>query len=248
MSANPTLFEKLKGLVAGPSKSTHTAPPAQDGFYHLNRKLDAILAQLNTLAAGSKPEEQPPEAGSTPAAFDDLADQVRKLAKAQFKANTLQESQVAQQAETVTSLQKSLEQQAQQLFELRQVQQQAIQQAQVQLLESLLPVLDGLDAAFAGGRRQVLALPMPLETRQAVIAWLDGVRLARDRMLDVLKSHNISPIATVGQPFDPNRHVAVATDTTGRLPDGLIVSEDRRGYATPAKVLRFAEVVVAKRR
>jgi molecular chaperone GrpE len=67
-------------------------------------------------------------------------------------------------------------------------------------------------------------------------------------MLDVLKSHNISPIATVGQPFDPNRHVAVATDTTGRLPDGLIVSEDRRGYATPAKVLRFAEVVVAKRR
>jgi molecular chaperone GrpE (heat shock protein) len=50
----------------------------------------------------------------------------------------------------------------------------------------------------------------------------------------------------VGQAFDPHRHVAVAVDTSGKAPDGTILAEDRRGYATPDKVLRFAEVVVAR--
>jgi molecular chaperone GrpE (heat shock protein) len=40
--------------------------------------------------------------------------------------------------------------------------------------------------------------------------------------------------------------VAVATDTGGRAPDGIIVGEDRRGYISPNQVLRFAEVIVAR--
>ena len=87
---------------------------------------------------------------------------------------------------------------------------------------------------------------MPAESRQAVIAWLDGIRLARMRLLDVLKSYDVTPIPTLGQPFDPHHHVAVATDSSGRAPDGTIISEDQRGYTTPDKVLRFAEVVVAQ--
>jgi molecular chaperone GrpE len=87
---------------------------------------------------------------------------------------------------------------------------------------------------------------MPADTRRAMIAWLDGVRLARMRLLDVLKVYHVTPIPTLGQAFDPHRHVAVATDTSGQAPDGTILSEDRRGYTTPDKVLRFAEVVVAR--
>jgi respiratory nitrate reductase gamma subunit len=56
----------------------------------------------------------------------------------------------------------------------------------------------------------------------------------------------LTPIPTLGQSFDPNRHVAVATDTSGRAAEGIIVAEDRRGYTTPDKVLRYAEVVVAR--
>jgi molecular chaperone GrpE len=87
---------------------------------------------------------------------------------------------------------------------------------------------------------------MPGDTRQAIVAWLDGIRLARLRLLDVLKSYEVTPIPTLGQSFDPNRHVAVATDTSGRAAEGIIVAEDRRGYTTPDKVLRYAEVVVAR--
>lgn len=47
--------------------------------------------------------------------------------------------------------------------------------------------------------------------------------------------------------FDPHYHIAVANDTKAQVPEGTIVGEDRRGYATPSLVLHEAEVVVARR-
>jgi molecular chaperone GrpE len=120
--------------------------------------------------------------------------------------------------------------------------------AQLELLQSMLPVLDSLDAAFNTGRRQILRLGMSHEVRQAIVAWLDGIRLARMRLLDLLASYEIRPIPTVGQPFNPSYHIAVAVDASGQASDGVIVSEDRPGYASPARVLREAQVVVARSR
>ena len=178
--------------------------------------------------------------------LDALTEQVRKLAKTQYKANTLQESQNNRQQALIDELQQALEQQEKRIAEMNRQQQQAIEQAQLDVIKTLLPMLDSLETAFDTGRRQVMKLPMPATARQAVVGWLDGLRLARLRLLDILKSYKVTAIPTVGQPFDPNRHVAVATDSTGRAANGLIVSEDRRGYATEDKVLRFAEVVVAR--
>jgi molecular chaperone GrpE len=199
----------------------------------LHQKLDAILTSL-------KHQEALPETGGA----NDLAEQVRKLAKTQFKTNTLQEKQASRQEATLESLQTALDrlqtQQAEQV-------QQAVEVAQLELLKSLLPSLDSLDAAFETGRRQVLKHSLPGKSQRAVIAWLDGVRLARLRLLDVLAAHQVTRILTIGQPFDPHMHVAVATDSSGEAPDGIIISEDRAGYTTPHKILRFAEVVVSRK-
>lgn len=224
-----------------------------DTIHRLDGKLNELLALLKI------PQSEPgpgsfyptlpsPTAAQSPAQNPDgdLAEQVRKLAKTQFKANTLQEKQLAQQEETLTGLQKALEQQEKQLAELAQRRQQAVDAAREELIKNLIPVLDSLDAAFESGRRQVLKQSMPANTRRAIIAWLDGVRLARMRLLDVLKAYHVTPIPTLGQAFDPHHHVAVATDTSGQAPEGTILAEDRRGYATHDKVLRFAEVVVAR--
>lgn len=252
VSKKKSFSEKLNNFIWGepiPVLSAHDLDTVQQ----LDGKLNELLAFLKTPAAEAGPLNfQPRLPASTPAqpleqnGDGDLAEQVRKLAKTQFKTNTLQEKQLAQQEEALTNLQKALERQEKQAAELVQQRQQAVETAQEELIKSLLPVLDGLDAAFESGRGQVLKQPMPAETRRAVIAWLDGVRLARMRLLDVLKAHNVTPIPTVGQVFDPHRHVAVAADTSGRAPEGTILSEDRRGYTTPDKVLRFAEVVVAR--
>lgn len=252
MSDKETFSEKLTNFILGKPAPTLGEQDLQT-LRGLEQKLDALLELLNVQGANGQPSNDrisapPPDrlAGAPQESLDDLAEQVRKLAKTQFKTNTLQESQLAQQQEMLKSLRESMSQQDERMVELAQQREQAAEAAQLELLESLLPVLDSLDAAFDTGRRQVLKLPMQGEVRQAVIGWLDGIRLARMRLLDVFAAYDVTPIPALGQPFDPHRHVATATDASGRAPDGIIVGEDRRGYATPDKILRFAEVVVAR--
>lgn len=247
MSSKKSLVDRLNDFIFGPPAPGLSRRDLQM-LHHLDRKLDTLLQLLQTQPGPPPPAGQPPapDGRPDPALFEELAEQVRKLAKTQFKANTLQESQLAQQQEAVANLQRSLEQQSRRLADLSRRRQQAVEQARLEIIQSLLPVIDSLETAFDTGRRQVLKLPMPDPTRRAIIGWLDGIRLARLRLLDLLQDYQVTPIPTVGEPFDPNRHVAVATDNTGRAADGLIVSEDRRGYATPDKILRFAEVVVAR--
>jgi len=228
VSRKSTLSEKISELLYG-----KPIPVVNERALH--KKLDAILAGLDHQSSPAVP---------VAASNDDLAEQVRKLAKTQFKTNTVQEKQLSQQETTLANLQTALEE-----LQSRQTEtvEHAVESARLELLKSLLPTIDSLDAAFETGRRQVLKQPLPPESRRAVIAWLDGVRLARLRMLDVLAAHHVARIPTVGQPFDPHRHVAVATDSTGQAADGMIVDEDRAGYATPTTVLRFAEVVVSRK-
>lgn len=259
MNNRKSFIDKVTSFIFGEPIPVLGQDDLQE-IHSLHHKLDRLINLLDTDQAGlsqrngplarparAEPPSAAPGQEAQPAEnLGDLAEQVRKLAKTQFKTNTLQESQLAQQQETLTNLQKALTQQERSLAELAQQREQAVAAAELEVLKSLLPVLDSLDDAFAVGRRQVLQLPMSREVRQAIIGWLDGIRLARMRLLDVLAAHQITPIPTVGQPFDPHRHIAVATDTGGRAPDGVIVGQDRAGYATPTKVLREAEVVVAR--
>ncbi len=247
MTEKKSFLDKINHFIFG-----EPIPVLSEDDLHLIRdlsdKLDGLAHRLPAATAENGEidktfaEESPP----SPNGLADLTKQVEKLAKTQFKANTLQESQLSQQQETIAQLEESLEQQKKMVADLSQQHGQAIEAAQMEVLKGMLPVLDSLDAAFNMGRRQVLKLPMEREVRHAVVAWLDGIRLARIRMLDLLAAHDIKPIPTVGQPFDPHYHIAVATDSSGRAEDGLIVSQDRAGYATSSKVLREAEVVVAR--
>jgi molecular chaperone GrpE len=242
MTTKKSFADKLKDLIWGEPIPVFTADD-RETVQNMDGKLNDLLAHLKAQPPTAQQATYPPaeQSGPPPPGEVDggLADQVRKLAKTQFKANALQE-------ETLDNLQKAIERQDNQLAELAGQRRQAVEAAQEEMIKSLLPVLDALDAAFDSGRRQVLKLPMPVATRKAMIAWLDGVRLARLRMLDVLKAYGVTPIPTIGEVFDPHRHVAVATSDADQDADGTIVAEDRRGYATPAKVLRFAEVVVAR--
>jgi hypothetical protein len=131
------------------------------------------------------------------------------------------------------------------------------------LLEAILPALDGVDNAIASGKRylqtrDVAACKTDLTPAQAILVspadramlagWLDGLRLVRQRLLDILAAGKVTPILAVGEPFDPYHHVAVGT--SNNLPDGIaaapgvIIAEERTGYQSPAGVIRYAEVIV----
>jgi len=81
---------------------------------------------------------------------------------------------------------------------------------------------------------------------ESLDSWLKGLELLRERFLDHLAEEGIQPMATVGEPFDPQRHMAFRTVPPLDQAPGTITEEVRRGYHMGDTVLRYAEVVVAK--
>ncbi|MCC7448933.1 MAG: nucleotide exchange factor GrpE [Anaerolineae bacterium] len=123
----------------------------------------------------------------------------------------------------------------------------ALPPADTRLLEALMPILDGIEAGLDSGTAQLITL-RDEDARRILRGWLDGQRLLRQRLLTLLEKESIRPIPTIGQVFDPYRHVAVETVYDPNRPPGTIIEERRRGYELNQRVLRFADVVVTKNR
>lgn len=81
---------------------------------------------------------------------------------------------------------------------------------------------------------------------ESLASWLTGLELLRERLLEQFAEEGIHPMVTVGEPFDPQRHLAFKTVPPADHPPGTIVEEVRCGYELDGTVLRYAEVVVAK--
>ncbi|NMD17375.1 MAG: nucleotide exchange factor GrpE, partial [Synergistaceae bacterium] len=78
-------------------------------------------------------------------------------------------------------------------------------------------------------------------------SYVKGVGMVRDQFFSVLEDLGVSAIETVGKPFDPSIHEAVAVEEAGEeIGDGIITEEVQRGYTISGKVLRAARVKVAK--
>jgi len=213
--------------------------------------LSDLLTRLERAVSASQEAH-----GSTEGDAGVLSEEVRKLGRAQFKANLLAEQQADSWERAIAAVEKAQAQQAQLVDALCVEQVAAVRQ---ELLEAVMPALDGLEHAIASGQSYLdkrdkaaaspglspaqRALVSPMD-RKMLAAWLDGLRLVRDRLLAVLEVGKVTPIPTVGHPFDPYLHIAVATTSEGDGTPGTIVAEERRGYRSPAGVLRYAEVVV----
>jgi molecular chaperone GrpE len=94
---------------------------------------------------------------------------------------------------------------------------------------------DWLDVADSVWRAQLLT---PLD---------DGLRAVGEQIEATLARQRVSRLGTVGEPFDPDLHEAVAAVATTDHPDGTIVEVIRSGYARDGRVLRPALVAVAQR-
>ena len=102
------------------------------------------------------------------------------------------------------------------------------------LLRELLPVLDNLQRALQHAQQS-----------GGTDGLIEGVELTCKQFLEVLGRFGVRPIPSVGLPFDPAVHQAVATvDPQGRAPN-TIVEEYEKGYYLHDRVLRPARVTVA---
>jgi len=105
--------------------------------------------------------------------------------------------------------------------------------AGAQLVTRLLPVLDNFERAL-GAAGQAGSDP----------AFHDGIALIFRQLLDELRKEGLSAVDTVGEPFDPEVHEAVATTTDSGLPSNTVVEELQRGYLLHERLLRPALVMV----
>ena len=104
-----------------------------------------------------------------------------------------------------------------------------LETASERLVVRLLPVLDNLDRA--------------LEAEGDI---REGVRATRDQLADVLGEEGLLPVASDGQPFDPNVHEAVMGQPSDEHEEGTVLQTFQRGYLLNGRAIRPAKVVVAK--
>jgi len=104
-----------------------------------------------------------------------------------------------------------------------------------QLLKELLPVVDNLEraikAAKDGGSGSSL---------------VQGVDLTLKQLNGALGKFGVQSIPTLGQPFDPSGHQAVASVPSAQVPERHVVDEFQRGYRLHDRILRPAMVTVSK--
>jgi len=106
--------------------------------------------------------------------------------------------------------------------------------AAAELVSDVLAVVDDFERA--------LAVEAPPEAQ----AYRSGIELIHRQLLDLLKKRGVTAVETVGQPFDPHLHQAVAYDESPGAADGEVIGELRRGYRLGERLLRPALVRVAK--
>jgi molecular chaperone GrpE len=75
---------------------------------------------------------------------------------------------------------------------------------------------------------------------------IEGLRAVLEQAQSVLARQGVERMGAVGDPFDPERHEAVGVRATDDVPDRAIAEVARSGYVLGDRVLRPAEVVVAR--
>lgn len=107
------------------------------------------------------------------------------------------------------------------------------------LIRELLPVVDNLERAVRAARES--------QTADAISeALVSGVEMILRQLGETLERAGATRIATVGQAFDPALHEALAQVEHPVLPPGTVVEELRSGYRLHDRLLRAAQVSVAK--
>ena len=76
--------------------------------------------------------------------------------------------------------------------------------------------------------------------------FIEGVKLITGNLINMLRNHQIVGEESIGQPFDPQKHEAMAMVPTAEHEPGYIIEEIKKLYLFKDKVLRVGQVVVAK--
>ena len=112
----------------------------------------------------------------------------------------------------------------------------ALKYAEEQVFKELLPSIDNLERAIEQGRKTDNASDL-----------LAGVELTYKGLMTALEKFELIPLQSIGSPFDPNIHEALAMEETDEVDPNCVLREFEKGYMLKDRLIRPAKVVVAKK-
>ena len=108
--------------------------------------------------------------------------------------------------------------------------------AKADLIAKLLDVLDAYDRALG---------TVPEELKGS--SWVEGMWLIERKLRQILEAEGLQAIDSLGEPFDPYQHEAIAHLESDE-PEGTVIKEHQKAYRLYDRVIRPAMVTVAKKK
>jgi molecular chaperone GrpE len=103
------------------------------------------------------------------------------------------------------------------------------------LIKGILPFIDNLERAVNHSEKT--------EDFQSLV---EGIRLTVQQLLQTLGKFGVSPIESLGKPFNPAVHQAMLVVETDQHEPNQVVEEFQKGYLLNDRLLRPATVSVSK--
>lgn len=104
------------------------------------------------------------------------------------------------------------------------------------LAKDLLPAVDNLERAIEAARKSGVG---------ELGSLLQGLELVQREFESVLARHGVTEVESLGTPFDPSVHEALAQVPDASVAPSTVVQVYQRGYRLRDRLLRPAQVVVS---
>ncbi|KAJ4849646.1 hypothetical protein Tsubulata_009640 [Turnera subulata] len=104
-----------------------------------------------------------------------------------------------------------------------------------EVIESLLPMVDSFERA----KQQ---LKPETEKEKKIDTSYQGIY---KQFVEIMRSLQVAAVPTVGKPFDPSLHEAIAREKSEEYKEGIITEEFRRGFLLGSRLIRPAMVKVS---
>lgn len=199
-------------------------------------------------------------------AIDDLSQEVRRVGRELFKTNRVADRHQELFEATLKELQRLTETVALIPARFDDRAAEMMFQAKTSLCQELFRIADAMEASLLAAEEVLARLrentrpygfiflfPKARRLRQslqdsldAISQWMDGQRLLFERVKAALHTAGARVIECEGVRFDPALHRAIAVEHRPDAQTGAILRCELKGYTLEGRVLRYAEVTLAR--
>lgn len=107
------------------------------------------------------------------------------------------------------------------------------------IFREILLTIDNLERAIAQGVAE------NVDAEQALSSLLEGVQLTLKQLVTSLEKFEVTPIDSIGEPFDPVNQEALTMEASDTVPVNHVLKEFEKGYQYKDRLLRAAKVIVS---